>query len=463
MLRAAMASKLARMRGWLVAGAAALFLLLVAGPLRVRTAEKRLAGFAAREPQSDASRVVGVYSNDPSDIENRLFRMFYVRRGRDGREYGGDVLDPYLWLETKYLLTGASRKEALQLLDEFLERHRERQITEPLKRALLQRDLLAVYEWLSFPGEKKQAPELQKRVGEIIRRLALSEEQVQKLPDNYDAAIRAHRFATNYDAGNPQQAFLPADLFDPKGPWVCLGEERGRPVASDHLQSFHGRSTFLVFFQVPGGREKTLEYLAKLLDVPTGWGPNPDLPGFVTNEAGPGGLVPYPEPPQFPIGTKVALVRQIVLMGTGGNPMPTNLTESVQIRVYRAIHFDLGGTGTHSQDFFEFRLSREELMRGEAGGLRAMSAEDKEFRTFHSHEMDIFERNEADPATSQGNVLSCSGCHEFAGIHSFLSYSRARFGSGEGLPPKLAASDAAEETAVQIRWIQGHVKRVGGK
>ena len=33
-----------------------------------------------------------------------------------------------------------------------------------------------------------------------------------------------------------------------------------------------------------------------------------------------------------------------------GDAIATPLTESVQIGVYRAIHFDLGGTGTHSQD-----------------------------------------------------------------------------------------------------------------
>ena len=299
-----------------------------------------------------------IYASDPDHIWNRLFRLFYVRHTLDGQRYGGDELDPYLWWQTKYLLSGSSHDEALKLLDEFLGQHSERAVTDPLKRAMFQRDLLAIYDWLSlhYVEQTQGRSALQKRIAETIRRLGLSEDQVRKLPDNYEDAIRAHVFPATYDPADPQRPFLPADLFDPKGSWVCLGEQQGHPVASDHLEFFDGRSIFLVFFQVPGGRAKTLEYLAKLRDVPASWGPIPHmLPYLRGGQADAAGLVPYPDPPQFPIGTRMAFVRQIVLIDSDGNLTRTNLTESVQMRVYRAIHFDLGGTGTHSQDFFEFR------------------------------------------------------------------------------------------------------------
>lgn len=308
-----------------------------------------------------------------------------MRHTLDGQRYGGDELDPYLWWQTKYLLSGSSHDEALTLFDEFLGQHSERAVTDPLKRALFQRNLLAIYDWRSVPFvEKTQGrSDLQKRVSEIIRRLALSEDQARKLPDNYEDAIRAHVFPTTYDPADPQRPFLPADLFDPKGTWVCLGEKQRRPVASDHLEFFDGRSTFPVFFQVPGGRAKALEYLAKLRDVPKTWRPNPDvLPFLGDGQSDLAGLVPYPEPPQFPIGTRMALVRQIVLISSRGNPMRTHLTESVQMRVYRAIHFDLGGTGTHSQDFFEFRVRREGLLSGHGVGLRAIVPDEQRIRVF---------------------------------------------------------------------------------
>ncbi|MGC2248786.1 MAG: hypothetical protein WA609_19440 [Terriglobales bacterium] len=348
----------------------------------------------------------------------------------------------------------------MKMLDEFLGQHSEREVTDPLKRALFQRDLLAIYDWLSLPGNEQTEgrSDLQKRVTEIIRRLALSKDQVRKLPDNYENAVRAHAFLRSYDPADPQHPFLPADLFDPKGSWVCLGEQQGRPVASDHLQFFDGRSIFLVFFQVPGGRTKTLEYLAKLRDIPKTWGAIPELLRHLRNgQANLAGLVPYPEPPQFPIGTRMALVRQIVLIDSDGNPTRTKLTESVQMRVYRAIHFDLGGTGTHSQDFFEFTISREGLFSGHTGGLRSIARGEKEFGFFHTHGIDVFESEREKP---EGGVvlLGCSGCHEFAGMHSFISYSRYRFGSGVGTPPKLIESNPNREAAVQIGWIVQHHK-----
>jgi hypothetical protein len=389
-----------------------------------------------------------VYSPAPDHIWNRLFRLFYVRHARNGDRYGGDEVDPYLWEETKYLLTGPSHDEALKVLDEFLQQHSEKLIRDPLRRAVFQRDLLAIYQWASVEPERLRQgrSELQQRIAEVIRRLALTADDIGKLPDNYNDAIRARAFPVAYDPANPTEPFLPADIFDSTGPWVCLGEQYARPVAFDHLGFFAGRSVFLVFFQVPGGRSNTLEYLAKLRDIPKGWGPES------------GRSVPYPEPPQFPIGTRMALVRQLVLIDDNGRPTASRLTESVQIRVYRAIHSDPSGTATPSQDVCEFTLSRERLFSGQAGGLRAIAPGEREFLIFHSHGFDAFEMHE-NPERFQGEVLrGCSVCHDAAGMNSFLSYSRDRFSRLDGPPPKLIASTPPRETARQIQWIEQHGK-----
>jgi hypothetical protein len=74
---------------------------------------------AQNQPRS-APPKLAIYDSDPDHIWNRLFRLFYVRHARDGEQYGGDELDPYLWVQTKYLLSGSSHDEALKLLDEFL-------------------------------------------------------------------------------------------------------------------------------------------------------------------------------------------------------------------------------------------------------------------------------------------------------------------------------------------------------
>src|SRR5580704_14980352 len=135
-----------------------------------------------------------IYASDPDHIWNRLFRLFYVRHARNGGHYGGDELDPYLWWQTKYLLSGSSHDEALKLLDEFLQQHSERLILDPLRRALFQRDLLAVYEWLSAPSDEHGSgrSQLRQRIAEIIARLALTGDEIGKLPDNYNDATSSH-------------------------------------------------------------------------------------------------------------------------------------------------------------------------------------------------------------------------------------------------------------------------------
>src|ERR1700746_1519637 len=251
------------------------------GQLHVH-AQGRAEGQPQSQPQGVSHPNLEIYAADPDQIWNRLFRLFYVRHARNGDQYGGDELDPYLWEETKYLLSGSSHDEALKLLDEFLQQHSENLVRDPLRRAVFQRDLLGVYEWLAALSDEQGPPhpELQKRIAEVIRRLALTANEIGKLPDNYNDAVLSHAFPVAYDAANANEPFLPADLFDPMGPWVCLGEDHGRPVASRHLEFFRGRSVFLVFFQVPGGRSKTLEYLEQLRNIPKGWGPNEERPLF---------------------------------------------------------------------------------------------------------------------------------------------------------------------------------------
>src|SRR5271154_486151 len=88
-----------------------------------------------------AAETTGLFHPDPQHISNRLYRQLHVRTEPGGKEHGFDALDPLLWSETNYLLSGKSHGRAIALLDEFLRTHAERQIADPAKRAILQRDL----------------------------------------------------------------------------------------------------------------------------------------------------------------------------------------------------------------------------------------------------------------------------------------------------------------------------------
>src|SRR5262245_20657688 len=109
-------------------------------------------------PTKDSSQLAdksvwSIYDSDQNHPWNRVFRQFYRRVAIHGQEYGMDELDPLLWFDTTYLLTGPSHQQAVQVLDEFLNTHAETLIREPLKRAVFQRDMWAVFDWLAFQSE----------------------------------------------------------------------------------------------------------------------------------------------------------------------------------------------------------------------------------------------------------------------------------------------------------------------
>ena len=150
-----------------------------------------------------------LYDSDPNHIWNRLYRSLYMRAARKGLEYGYDELDPLIWYNTKYLFSGPANQQAINTLDEFLATHAERLISDPLKRAMLQRDLWAIFDWTT-EGDYSPSParrELEVRLAQVIRRLSLPAEQIRALPNNYEDAVSAQRFSTKYDPDLPQVPF----------------------------------------------------------------------------------------------------------------------------------------------------------------------------------------------------------------------------------------------------------------
>jgi hypothetical protein len=396
-----------------------------------------------------------LYDPNPDHIWNRLYRALFIRFGRDGREYGYDELDPLLWSETKYLLSGPSNQLAIKLLDEFLKTNAERLIKDPLKRAVLQRDLWAVFDWSTLhsyePTPEKR--ELQIKLAQVIRLTALSKQQIESLPNNYIEAVAAKSFADQYDSNKPEVPFLPPDLFQKDGPWVALSKYGGDAIALDHLFGLSGRSAFRVFIRLPGGREATLAYIKKLESFPQQWLPQPDA-------RDPERVVPNPATPQFPPGTQLALVRQMMLIDDQANLRPTRLTEDVQIRVHRAIPTTIpegvdldSNEALSAMNVFDFRLSRARVFADGAGGLRAVAQDEKEFRTFHSHGFDPFDpRPDTTPIERHmSHVLnSCALCHFRPGIHSVLSR------GGFTRPRALAVAWSEDyEADATMGWKQG--------
>jgi hypothetical protein len=220
-----------------------------------------------------ATRLPGLYAADPDHIWNRVHRQLHVRTAREGslaadtQQTGFDDLDPLLWRETRYLLTEPSHSATMTLLDEFLSQNAERLVSDPLKRAVFQHDLWAVFSWLARDSDQHSSGRkaLMPRVARMIRRVALPSKEIASLPSNYDAAVASRAFPTGFDSANPDRAFLPPDLLTPGGAWIVVSGTE--PVAAQHASEL-AQSAFSVIWSVPGGAAPTQQYFRKLWDSP---------------------------------------------------------------------------------------------------------------------------------------------------------------------------------------------------
>jgi hypothetical protein len=377
-----------------------------------------------------------IFDSNPSHLWNRLYAALLIREDHHGTQFGADSLDPLLWPESEHLLAAPSHEHAMRVLDEFLQMHAENLIHDPVKRTLLQRDLWSVFDWSvqqlparDRPEYRKEKAELQARVAEVLRLVALTPEEVMSLPDNYAQGVASGAFAKEYDPANPRRPFLPPDLFNPRGPWVCIepSPESDSGVAKMHIFHVSGRSGFLVFVKLPQGRKATMDYFQSLWNFPEPWVHGPS---FAADQS-----LENPNLPSFPAGTEVALVRRMTLFDNQGSLTASSLTESVQMRVYHAVttapERDFTGGMDYviknsGQDFFEFKLSRPLLFAGKNGGLRAITPDDREFSTFQAKGDDPIDEN-PDVSTSQDRPLpelqSCVWCHSGGGVHSLNSRS----------------------------------------
>jgi hypothetical protein len=373
-------------------------------------------------PQS----AVAIYDINPDHLWNRLHATFFVRDDFADAQRLPDALDPPLWYHTSYLLSNPSHQRALRILDEFLQGQSANLIRDPIKRAILQRDLWAVFDW-SVERRPEQATgaayelekrELETRLAEVLRRIALSPDELAALPDNYAQAVASGEFAREYDPAHVDRVFLPPNLFEPHGPWVEL-EDPGNPepVNFQHFSDHSARSSFLVFLRLPGGRTATFDYLRVLWDFPGPWVLKP--------ATGTQPRVLNPDAPQFPVGTEVALVRQLTLFDNQGRMVNSPITESLQIRVYREIRSSERPSALHQsversgQDFYEIELSRPLLFAGKAGGLRAVRRDEEQFPTFGSFGPDTGPPEQYVTLDRLGPVLNrCTMCHQGPGIYS---------------------------------------------
>jgi len=254
-----------------------------------------------------------------------------------------------------------------------------------------------------------------------MRRVALSEKEIQDLPDNLAAAAKSQQFPRIWNPEVPPRPFLPDDLVKPNGPWVSVRNRlrSDNLVAPIHVDATMGRSAFLLFLRLPDGRQATLDYLKTLEGLP----PNTPVP-------------------QIPTGTQVALLRRMLLLDQTATLRITPVTESLQLRVYRKLK---------QPDMYEFTLRRRKFFASPAAGLRPTPLDEENrfdlgFLGFdlnrHLDPLDERYRTRRTPVI----MKTCTVCHAGPGIFGFQSLFAGHFDR-----PPLGQGDAQEQIASTIK------------
>jgi hypothetical protein len=289
---------------------------------------------------------------------------------------------------------GEPHETALAVLDEFLAKGGEKLVREPVKRAFLQRDLWAVFDWTRSWHTDVPGRALRTRLAPVIQRLALSPEEIKALPDNFGAVA-----ATNAVGG------FPADLWDPRGPWVLIGDDNkntngARTLTPVHESFFDGRSAFLVLVQAGESRDQTAKFVRQL------------------NDDG------------KPFRTQVALVRRMLLIDKEGRIRLTPITETVQMR---------------GEAEREFKLDRKDYLGGKTNqSIRRVTEDDRE-----RAEIVFLGRNAGDrPAPI---LKSCFHCHQGGDLNVRTQTFSVSVGPLRARP-RLIESTADDEVTKGIHW-----------
>jgi hypothetical protein len=383
-----------------------------------------------------ATAPVVIYDRDPRHVWNRLYREIAVRT--DGATaYGIDQAEPFHE-------TFDHPQRLIAVLKEFLAVHGETRCSTALRLALFQNDLWSAFDLAASPPSGPTGATIRPLLARVIQRLALPQSAIARLPDNYAAAVKSVKFAADFDPSQPGQPFLPPDLFDANGPWVQIAaDDRGAPVAPMHVEMLSGRSLFKVFIRVPGGRAATLAYLAALNLYPTPWALKPadiatTYPDHEKVRWSP--LRFDPQTPQFPPGTIVALVRQMMVIDDKLEPVPTAVTQKVQFRVYQEV-----GPATAAP--FEFVLRRHDLLGEGAVGLHAVTPGDAEYQ-LTTIPMGV---SRAQLLSGPVVLSTCARCHSAEGIFSVNSYT-SPFSPDRANPQLLPARAAEIEAQRTADW-----------
>ncbi len=360
---------------------------------------------------------------DPRDA---IHTLIFGRTDPAGNSFP-HMVDPPLWDDTRYLLEAPSHHQFIRALDELLATNGVRvdPALDPRARALIQHALWQVFDWTtqddhSFIDERIA---LRKKLAAAIRHVALTREEIDALPANL------------LSTDNPGS---PPNVLDEASGWLSVGIAGSTPVGEAHVRAFRARSAFGVFVHHPEGIPAAKAYLERLAAAP--YPP--------TRESDTGGFYAFESVPHFPVGTRLALVRRMMLIDRNGQIVASPITQSVQIRTFLKIEPKVQPGHVKME---EFVLDRNRYLAGETPAWHAVTLDDREPPTFMVHGIDPFEQSGREPAREYrppGSPLAtCIACHSDPGAASMLSHTRL-FSQQVANGPKL--EDLSMEREIEI-------------
>lgn len=337
-----------------------------------------------------------IYDVDPDHLWNRIFATFYIRprqlaptEGQPAmvRHEGGDVIEFLAWGKTTYWSSEAIAAKVKPLLDEFLEADGEALVDDPLRRAMFQRDLWAVFDHLAYQNIHRTGDRttrarrnlLCRKLAVCIQQLSLPASELNRLPKTYARAIESGAFASRHDFDSTIN-YLPHGLLDDTDEWVEIDfyypnmhEDIMDRFISLHARSLNGRSYYRIFYRFPEGRRQVVDYLKEFEAKAIDWKYSAQF-----------GFIPPPkDAPPIPIGTEVVLLQLMMSMDDQMRPVPTEIVESLQFRVFRNIDGSMEPE-THTGagiNVLDYRMKRRLLFNDvRFGGLEREPEEDAQYR-----------------------------------------------------------------------------------
>ena len=301
---------------------------------------------------------VSVYADDPNDAWNRIFYFLFSRRFEaelsdefpegapfqepidtfpnpgvrvstqvfERVETGDRAIDP---LYPSFLTLAGGRtvlrepiySEFVKVLQEALHQNVTR---SPIAKSLMQSDLWAAHDILSLRPSRSDRNELEQHrlvvvdlLAHLIKKTALTPEEIQSLPDNYSMATRKLSFP---------------DVFRKKNGWI---EVQWFPRRLHDSAAGYRRTTrvFLKPARAPHDMQKFLHTLPNKPDLTT------DLDG-------------------------VGLITQLLIVDSHGNLRATRLTSEVQMRL-----FEKSNKAAFSRTILKiYEISRRSLLQQPGGG-----------------------------------------------------------------------------------------------